>query len=209
MKFEIISLKISTDFAIIGGHDRVNYRKRSYLLKDVEVIAILNGSISYINKATPSLPEPMDSLRGARLSNGDLLLCGGRNVWNLEINNQYLLFQEGSSQWKKIGTMKKPIYDHSAVFMDGRLFTCGGRTPQYTNTPGLTMSTISHHEAFLLGVGVKKKKEMPLALRCHSATKIGQHKMLICGGLDKHVRKTFFMHQKATKLVESIFSVHF
>ena len=83
--------------------------------------------------------------------------------------------------------MNKPIYDHSSVFMDGRLFTCGGQTPASPKLPGFTMNTISHHEAFLLGVGVSKKKEMPLALRCHSATKIGKHKMLICGGLDDDV----------------------
>ena len=144
----------------------------------------------------------MDRLSGAWLSNGDLLLCGGLNVmrYNTEMNNQYLLFQEGSSQWNKIGKMKKPRCDHSSVFMDGSLYTCGGCT-----FPG---NTTSHHEAFSLVVGsnineyfvgVKKKKEMPLALRNHSATKIGQHKMLICGGLDKHVIKTFLKHQKSTK----------
>ena len=170
--------------------------EKDYMLKDVEVIAILNGSISYINKTIPSLPHHMDSLRGARLSNGNFLLCGGRRAFNQEMNNQYLHFQEGSSQWNKIGKMEKPRYDHSSVFMDGRLFTCGGWTSEDITT--------SHHEAFSLGVGVNKKKEMPLALRGHSANRIGQHKMLICGGLDEDVIKTVSKHQKAIKLIELI-----
>ena len=154
----------------------------------------------------------MNSLSGARLSNGDLLLCGGEHEmrYNLAMNNQYLLFQERSSQWNKIGKMKKPRLDHSSVFMDGRLYTCGGCTS--------TGNTTSHHEAFSLVigsnekeffVGVNKKKEMPLALQNHSATKIGQYKMLICGGFDKHVIKTLFKHQKSTKLLRFLFDVHF
>ena len=149
----MISLKILTDIAVIGGYDRVDYEQDS-LLKDVEVIAILNDSISYVNKTIPPLPHRMDSLRGAQLSNGNLILCGGRRAFNHEMNNQYLLFQDGSSQWNKIGKMKEPRFDHSSVFMDGRLFTCGGQTPASPKLPGFTMNTISHHEAFLLGVGV-------------------------------------------------------
>ena len=45
----MISLKILTDIAVIGGYDRVDYEKDS-MLKDVEVIAILNDSISYVTK---------------------------------------------------------------------------------------------------------------------------------------------------------------
>ena len=174
----MISLKILTDIAVIGGYDRVDYEQDS-MLKDVEVIAILNDSVSYVNKTIPPLPHRMDSLRGAQLSNGNLILCGGRRAFNHEMNNQYLLFQDGSSQWNKIGKMKEPRFDHSSVFMDGRLFTCGGWTSADITT--------SHHEAFSLDAGVNKKKEMPEALRGHSASKIGQHKMLICGGLDDDV----------------------
>ena len=85
--------------------------------------------------------------------------------------------------------------------MDGRLQTCGGCT--------FAGNTTSHHEAFsmVIGsnkkeffVGVNKKKEMPLALKNHSATKIGQHKMLICGGSDKHVIKNLFRASKINKI---------
>ena len=211
-----LEYKILTDIAIIGGQDPANYEEDYHkhelyeimILKNVEVIKILNGSISYINKTIPSLPHPMDRLSGAWLSNGDLLLCGGLNVmrYNTEMNNQYLLFQEGSSQWNKIGKMKKPRCDHSSVFIDGRLYTCGGCTS--------ARSTTSHLEAFSLVigsnkkeffVGVNKKKEMPLALRNHSATKIGQHKMLICGGLDKHVIKNLFQASKINKILRFLF----
>ena len=80
----------------------------------------------------------MFGLQGAKLPNGDLLVCGGKNV--LATSHEYMLFQQGSNQWKKVGTMKMARWHHSSVYFDGGLSTVGGLDS--------SQSRISHHEYY-------------------------------------------------------------
>ena len=119
----------------------------------------------------------MFGLQGAKLPNGDLLLCGGNTVSRR--NDSYMLFKQGSNQWKKVGTVKRERWLHSSVYFNGCLFTVGGLDS--------SNNAISHHEQYSFVGGVKDRKELPIALYGHTATLFDHHKMLICGGRDIQV----------------------
>ena len=44
------------------------------------MISIKDNSLFHVDTNTPSLPNGMFGLQGAKLPNGDLLVCGGKNV---------------------------------------------------------------------------------------------------------------------------------
>ena len=90
----------------------------------IEVISIKDNSLFHVNTATPSLPNGMFMSQGARLPNGDLLVCDGNTV--LRRNDSYMLFKQGSNQWKKVGTVKRERWLHSSVYFNGCLITVGG-----------------------------------------------------------------------------------
>ena len=168
-----------TEIAIIGGQKR----KCS---ANVEVISINKDSISHINSSIPSLPYEPYELSGAQLPNGDLLLSGGRT--GSVHCNEYLYYKQGSHKWTKIGSMKKARSEHSSVWMDGRLFTTGGKDYSW--------KSISHHEEFSFDGGVKERKEMPTALCGHTSTIFDENKIIVCGGYDGNdgvVSKIFYI----------------
>ena len=153
-------------------------------MDDVELISINKDSILHHNYTIPSIPNGLVDLQGAQLPNSDLVICGGRAHPGLHCSDEYLHYKEGSNQWKKLGTMKRGRFWHSSVWIDGQLLTTGGLNS--------SMNLSSHHEEFSFGAGVKERKEMPIALCGHTSTIFGQHKMIVCGGIAKDVRKTCF-----------------
>ena len=166
-----------TEIAIIGGFNTTHPT-------DVEVISLVNNSLSLITRDIPKLPKGLWGLRGTKTPNGDLLLCGGGETWEDKCN-EYLLLKDGSDQWKRIGTSRTKRVYHSSVFIDGCLFTSGG----------------TNHEEFSFERGVNEKKDMPIFLYGHSATIFGPGKLLICGGRDKNVSKNNLQVIK-TKLMQ-------
>ena len=150
------------------------------------MISIKDNSLFHIDTNTPSLPNGMFGLQGAKLPNGDLLVCGGNNGIMEITSDEYLLFKPGSNQWKKVGTMKRARWLHASVCFDGDLFTVGGKDS--------FCAAISHHEQFSFEGGVMDKKQLPIALYGHTATIFDYHKMLICGGRDRMVGKQFIGH---------------
>ena len=198
--------------SIIGGH-----------LKNVEVISITKDSISHLNSSIPSLPKELSAFRGAQLLSGDLVLSGGctrsgyevseivcmeepgqftsHKIWiKAEVcNNEYHYYKQGSNQWTKVGTMKNVRRNHSSVWMDGCLLTTGGESGEWKiedSDKSYRWTTSSHHEEFSLIEGVKERKEMSIALKCHTATKFGHHKMIVCGGEGNSVSDSFFKLRK-------------
>ena len=123
--------------------------------------------------------------QGARLPNGDLLVCDGNTV--LRRNDSYMLFKQGSNQWKKVGTVKRERWLHSSVYFNGCLITVGGLDSQN--------NAISHHEQGVFEEGVNDRKELPIALYGHTTTLFDHHKMLICGGRDIQVGKFYISHE--------------
>ena len=124
----------------------------------------------------------------------DLLISGGYTcrsgkyygLNSIMMGRRYICryHKDGSNQWKRVGTiMKRPKYGHSSVFIDGSLFTSDGHTDRF--------SILSNHEEFSITRGIKERKEMPIALSDHTATVFGKDTILICGGLDSEVSKTF------------------
>ena len=93
-----------------------------------------------------------------------------------DCSDEYLLYTKGSSQWTKVGTMKKKRYGHSSVLIEDRLHTTGG----FKNTRYYKITT--RHEQFSFDEGVKEMKEMPIPLLNHTATTFGKNKMIVCGG---------------------------
>ena len=86
---------------------------------------------------------------------------------------------------EKIGNHEKERFWHSSVWIDGQLLTTGGLDSSKEKL-------FSRHEEFSFGEGVKERKEMPIALFGHTSTIFGQHKMIVCGGFGRKVRKTCF-----------------
>ena len=70
--------------------------------------------------------------------------------------------------------MKMARHQYASVLINGRLFTTGGIDSFGDYTSNL--------EKFSFAGGVEEKKNMPIALTCHTATMFGKHKMLVCGG---------------------------
>ena len=186
LSFTNFHFLLLTEIAIIGGRKIVDENDRCIIigrLSDVEMISINKDSISHINSSIPSLPYEPKVLSGAQLPNGDLVLSGGSGFCN-----EYLYYKEGSHKWTKIGSMKKARSEHSSVWMDGRLFTTGGRDYSW--------KSISHHEEFSFDGGVKERKEMPTALYGHTSTIFDENKIIVCGGYDGNdggVSKIFFI----------------
>ena len=146
------------------------------------MISINKDSISHINASIPSLPKGLNKLRGAELPNHDLIVCGGNTRYGY--SNDYLHYNHDSNQWMNVGTMNRATSSHSSVWIDGVLLTTGGKYSSGKIT--------SHHEEFSFTGGVKKRKEMPVALAGHTATLYGQQTMIICGGWDGYVSKILY-----------------
>ena len=150
------------------------------------MISIITDSIVLNDPVIPPLPKELAALGGTQLPNGDFLVCGGVFVEELEdpfsgesenfqdCSDEYLLYTNGSSQWTKVGTMKKKRYGHSSVLIEDRLHTVGG----FYNT-----KITSRHEQFSFDEGVKAMKEMPIPLEHHTATIFRKNKMIVCGGI--------------------------
>ena len=186
-------------------------------LEDVEVISITKDSISLINSSIPSLPKKLSALNGTQLSNGDLVLSGGyymsgyedwdgyddgsedlNTEWfDVEVcNDEILHYKLGSNQWTKVGTMKNLRRNYSSVWIEGCLLTTGGENNVQSfmnNRRNIEhiWKTTSHHEEFSLNEGVKERKELPIVLKCHTATKFGHRKMIVCGGEGNSVSYPF------------------
>ena len=153
------------------------------------MISIITDSIVLNDPVIPPIPKELSALGGTQLPNGDLLLCGGLFVEELDdhcsvesddfqnSSDEYFLYINGSSQWTKVGTMKKKRYGHSCVLIEDRLHTTGG----FYNT-----KITSRHEQFSFDEGVKEMKKMPIPLENHTATAFGKNKMIVCGGT-RHV----------------------
>ena len=75
-------------------------------------------------------------------------------------------------------------HQYASVLIDGCLFTTGGidLLDEYNWYDDRKSIITSHLEKFSFPGGVEKKKNMPIALTCHTATMFGKNKMLICGG---------------------------
>ena len=167
--------------AIIGGYfDTLVDDYRWTVLDDVEVVSIKKDSISLINTTIPLLPKGLEHLRGAQLPNHDLLVSGATGS---NRNDEYLRFDRASNQWKKVGTMKKANHLHSSVLLNGCLYSCGSRFSSYKST--------SHHEVLNLDGGVEEKRELPIALRYHTANKLNENQYMVIGGYEKYVSKIF------------------
>ena len=160
---------------------------------DVEVISINKDSISHNSSSIPSIPtnfihgihglKGLSGLSGAQLPNRDLVICGGLDFLRpsdpYKPVNHYFHYKEGSNQWRKVGAMKKSLFDHSSVWIDGRLLTTGSE--------GQT----SHHEEFSFDGGVKMRKKLPMPLQHHTATIFDQNRIIVCGGSDRKVSQKF------------------
>ena len=139
-----------------------------------------------INATIPPLPKRLGYLQGAQLPNQDLLVSGGYT--GSVRNHEYLRFSQDSNQWKKIGTMKMARGAHSSVLLNGCVYSCGGLDSSDKNT--------SHHEVLTLDGRVVEKKELPFALRGHTANKLNDNQYMVIGGYDKNVSKSFLNHKK-------------
>ena len=120
-------------------------------------------------------------------------------------NDEYLLYKEDSTSWIKIGKMMKRRSRHSSVIVGNKMYSCGG----YDSTSDV----VSYHEEFsysLMGdldQGVTEKKELPIALRAHTATVLDESRFIVCGGDNrKNVRKKYQNIKKDQIFKESLFN---
>ena len=142
----------------------------------------MHDSLFHINTATTSILNTGSQF--TQLPNGEWLASGGI-IDGARISDEYMLFKQGRNQWTKVGNMKRARWHHASVYIDGVLLTTGGLdSPPSSRIFTLLSSLISHHEHFSFDGGVRKRKELPIALYRHTATMFGNHKMLISGGRD-------------------------
>ena len=191
--------------AIIGGFNQPGREA----LEDIQVISIENDSVKHVNYALVSPLKRLCSLRGAQLTNGNLLVCGGVHPSACEHSNsysvkydEYLLLNFGSKKWNKIETMKNTtVFSHSSASLDGRLFTTGGQT--------IVGDASTYHRDFSFGEGVKERQQLPIALRNHTSTIYDQENMIICGGFNKKVSNAYPKSKKKTlnQLLNNIFKL--
>ena len=167
-----------TDIAVIGGRYQ----------QDVEVISFHKDSIHLTNKTLPSLTVGARSIQGAQLPNGDLLLAHGGWTGSF-CNDEYLLYKKDSNSWIKFGKMMKGRSRHSSVIVGNKMYSCGG----YDSISDV----LSHHEEFSFSLMGERdqsgivRKELPIALRAHTATILDESRIIVCGGDDrKNVRKS-------------------
>ena len=170
-------------------------------MDDVEVISINKDSISHINSSIPSLPRGLLGLRGAQLPDGSLIINGGFMPEDAaRTNDVYFQFKEGFNQWRKIGTMKKGRISHSSAWINGRLYTTGGRDL-------VENKVLSHLEEFSFDGDVKERTEMPRALYGHTATTFDHNKMIVIGGCSNVSKILSKLRSKKSNLdLKSIFS---
>ena len=147
----------------------------------------MNDSLFHINTATTSILKVFNGSQFTQLPNGDWLASGGSII--TRISDEYVLFKQGCNQWTKVGIMKRARWHHASVYIDGVLLTTGGLDSppsvlNFSRVFTVLSSVISHHEHFSFDGGVRKRKELPIALYRHTATMFGNHKMLISGGRD-------------------------
>ena len=140
------------------------------------MISINKDSISHINSSIPSLPKELYDLRGAQLPDGSLVISGGHSKLGGP-SDEYLHYKEGFNRWRYIGTIKKRRGGHSSVWIGGRLLTTG---------VGLTGELISHHEESCFDGVVIERKEMPKALKFHTATTFDRNQMIVIGGTEEN-----------------------
>ena len=173
-----------SEFAIIGGYYDIIDESGT---NDVEVISLSKTSILSVKPEIPSLKMNMSRFGGAQLPNGDLLVAGGYDgcgPYHYH-HNKYFHLKNGSKEWKEVGTMRQKRTEHSTVFINGSMFSCGGSLGNHT--------TLSHHESFSLNGGLRELKALPIALKQHTTTIISQNEILVCGGRDKDVSQLSLM----------------
>ena len=204
-KFYIFVFKFS-DVAVIGGFNG-NY------MTDVEVISLKQESISLEQESIPCLPIGLCVFGGTLMPNGDLILCGGNTAkdgWEYcEVpkigaqdgwkNDEYLFLRKMGESWTTIGNMIEPRSNHSTVFINGSVFSSGGKDSE--------KKIFSHHEEIKLRdssylcqssklqsydprktIIVKHYKEdVPMKLVGHNAIELDESKYILIGGLDKNV----------------------
>lgn len=144
----------------------------------MEVISITNDSIAQVKKTIPSLPQKLECLHGATLPNGDCLVCGGRTIF--DNSDDYLLYKASANEWTKVGKMVIPRSLHASVCINGCTYSSGG-WDSYGQRCAL-------HEVIDTDGVVREKKELPIILIDHTATKIDNSHFMIAGGWDENVR---------------------
>ena len=121
---------------------------------------------------------------------------GAQDGWK---NDEYLLLEKMGESWTTIGNMIETRSNHSTVFINGSVFSSGGKDSE--------KNIFAHHEEIKLhsftylwptklqsydprkNVIVKRvRKDMPMKLAGHNAVELDASKYILIGGLDKDVR---------------------
>ena len=155
------------------------------------MISLKQRSITHEDQSVPFLPKGLCVLGGAQLPDGDSLVCGGNTAkegWEFCIgpeakegwkNDDYLVLRKGSKSWSSIGRMLEPRSNHSSLFINGSVFSCGGKD--------MAKNISSHHEEFRMNGSVNERKELPVKLVGHTIVKLASKKYMLIGGLGKNV----------------------
>ena len=169
---------------MIGGKVNCRITNKYVTTNGIEVLQLGQKLVTGIDWQIPNVPEKSHSFRATQTStntflNDKLLLCGDHSydtsgIDNCKVNfNQYLIVEKGEQILSSIGNMSWLRTNHSTVFMNGSIFSCGStdRSPQ------------EHHEEFRLEDKiVKERKRLPIKLLNHSATEIDQKRYMVTGG---------------------------
>ena len=163
------------------------------------MISIVNDSVSYSDKVIPSLPNDLLVVRGARLSNGDLICeCyrgGYPESYPVKVILEYWRLKYGSNQWKNVGKCQDAETRWNSTFLINGCFIS-------TDSSCSSSDSFSHHELFINEYvdqvkqsvstfmprtrTITKENKEHLVNYGHTAALFGQNKMFICGGFNEN-----------------------
>ena len=144
---------------------------RGDIKDDVEVISIVNESLSYSDKFIPSLPKDLIVIRGGRLSNGDLI-CEGYSDgypdgYPVKVILEYWRHKDGSNEWENVGKRRDVETPMNSTFLIDNCFVSMDNLCSSSDT-------FSHHQLFANSITKKHKEHLYSFNYGHTAALFGQ-----------------------------------
>ena len=127
-------------------------KRKDIATNDIEVLQLRPKLVTRIDWQIPDMPVQSHGFQATRISNCNLILCGGiSNQTTSHWKYKYFILEKGERKWSPIGSMLTPRAYHSSVFMNGSIFSCGGVEPR-----GVVSVYNEYHEEYRLGDKIVK-----------------------------------------------------
>ncbi|HET7624537.1 MAG TPA: kelch repeat-containing protein [Verrucomicrobiae bacterium] len=126
---------------------------------------------------------PRSGATATLLTNGMVLIAGGRNTSTFQTINAAELYDPTTGQWTATGSMNTPRLNHTATLLpDGKVLVAGGTGTNFLAPPPF-FTTLTNAEVYDPATGVwTPTAGMIVARRQHTASLLPNGKVLVAGG---------------------------